>query len=291
MEVEAKARSPPPARETGNSPEKRPAEEPERPTKRTRTREDQARGRRMFGNILGTLRKFQDEDKSSKRTEAAKRREETSARIAEKLRSEANAHQELGDAERELRTLRIQVDNAGYVLGHREIAMRARHRTLQAASKYLFTASTPGAHDGTLFPTSPAPIAQRRSGPTPSLYFLPKELLPHQEEELKKRQESITHTIEEETDALERDQRAAKTKAEESDQRIIELEEKVRRLRATKDARRDRERERSPSPRARRSSGRERENLRSRSRSRSRSPSSHSYSAAPPLDDEMQVEY
>ncbi|BEJ11843.1 hypothetical protein CspHIS471_0203030 [Cutaneotrichosporon sp. HIS471] len=273
-----------------SNPEKRPAEEAGQPTKRARTREDQARGRRMFGNILGTLRKFQDEDKSSKRTEAAKRREETSARIAEKLRSEANAHQELGDAERELRTLRIQVDNAGYLLGHREIAMRSRHRTLRAASKYLSTTSTPGAHEGALFPTSPAPVAQRRGGPTPSLYFLPKELLPHQEEQLKQRQESIARTIEDEDDALQRDQRAAKTKAEESERRITELDDKVRRLRAAKDARRGSERERSPAPRTRRDSARERERERPRSRSRSRSRSRHSYSAAPPLDDHMEVE-
>lgn len=37
---------------------------------RTVAREDQARGKRMFGNILGTLRKFQDEDKNSKKSDA-----------------------------------------------------------------------------------------------------------------------------------------------------------------------------------------------------------------------------
>lgn len=44
-------------------------------TRRVRTarREDQARGKRMFGNILGTLRKFQDEDKNSKKSEAVSR--------------------------------------------------------------------------------------------------------------------------------------------------------------------------------------------------------------------------
>jgi hypothetical protein len=157
--------------------------------------------------------------------------------------------------------------------------MRARHRTLRAASKYLSTTSTPGAHDGALFPSAPAPTAQRRGGPTPSLYFLPKELLPHQEEQLRSRQEEIARTITDEEDALDRDQRAAKDKAADSERRIGELEDTVRRLRAVKDARRER------SPRRR-----ERDE---RPPSRSRSPSqmrSRSYSNAPPLDDEM-VEY
>jgi hypothetical protein len=75
----------PAANGRSTSPEKRPAEpEADKPvkcvqlvtfdgadTRRARTRgEDQARGRRMFGNILGTLRKFQDEDKSAKRSDA-----------------------------------------------------------------------------------------------------------------------------------------------------------------------------------------------------------------------------
>lgn len=34
------------------------------------TREDRARGKRMFGNILGTLQRFKKEDKSSRGSEA-----------------------------------------------------------------------------------------------------------------------------------------------------------------------------------------------------------------------------
>lgn len=64
--------------------EKRPAqEEPASPVKygspdsadrrRQRTAskgEDRARGKRLFGNLLGTLRKFQDDEKSSSKSEA-----------------------------------------------------------------------------------------------------------------------------------------------------------------------------------------------------------------------------
>lgn len=77
----------------------------------------------MFGNILGTLRKFQDDDKSKRTSEAARRREETSARIAAKIASETNAQHELVGTERELRTLRIATENAAYMLEHREIAV------------------------------------------------------------------------------------------------------------------------------------------------------------------------
>lgn len=179
--------------------------------------------------------------------------------------------------------------------------MSARHRALRSASRYLSTTSTPASSDGALFPTSPAPIAQRGSGTlggSTSLYFLPKVLLPHQEEALRAREEEIRRTIDDEEDQLERDQREAREKARENAEKMEELEAKVRGLRESKarggerggertrdELRRERER---PSARDR-DREHERESERESERKRSETPEQPPPRAR--ADDEMEVEY
>jgi molybdopterin-biosynthesis enzyme MoeA-like protein len=53
----------------------------------------------------------------------AKRREQVSERIATKIRSESNLHHEIQEAERELKTLRIQTDSTEAILKQKEIAV------------------------------------------------------------------------------------------------------------------------------------------------------------------------
>jgi hypothetical protein len=98
------------------------------------TREDRARGKRMFGNILGTLQRFKKDDKNLRTSDAvstflvwwtradeqAKKREELSERIATKLRSETNLHTEILEKEKELKGLRISTDSADFVIKHKE---------------------------------------------------------------------------------------------------------------------------------------------------------------------------
>ena len=100
------------------------------------TREDKARGKRMFGNILGTLQRFKKDDKNLRTSDAvglphrcrvlpkadnqAKKREQLSERIATKLRSETNLHTEILEKEKELKGLRISTDSADFVIKHKE---------------------------------------------------------------------------------------------------------------------------------------------------------------------------
>lgn len=94
-----------------------------RPRARDRKAEDSTRSKRMFGNLLGTLQKFKDDDGKSRGSEAAKRREQTSARIAERLRSETTKQHAIAETERELKALRVATESAVYVLKHKEIAV------------------------------------------------------------------------------------------------------------------------------------------------------------------------
>ena len=109
--------------------------------------EDKARGKRLFGNLLGTLQKFKNDDKSSRTSEAvgtaiwrevhslmwcqAKRREQVSERIASKLKSESTLHHDIAESERELKNLRIMTDSAEFVLKHKDAAVSNPESLLQ----------------------------------------------------------------------------------------------------------------------------------------------------------------
>lgn len=94
---------------------------------RTDTRkEDKARSKRLFGNLLGTLQQFQKDDKSSRKTEKVKRREQVAERIQAKIRTETTLHHDIAESEKELKTLRIQTESAEHILKHKTVAVSLR---------------------------------------------------------------------------------------------------------------------------------------------------------------------
>ncbi|WWD19069.1 hypothetical protein CI109_103527 [Kwoniella shandongensis] len=214
----------------------------EAPAKRARTdtkKEDKARGKRLFGNLLGTLQKFQKDDKTSRTSEAAKRREELSSRIANKLRSETNLQRDISDADKELKALKIATESAEYVLKHKEVALTARHAALRPVSKFLHTSKPPPApliFEASLLNPSPIPLAKgpsrdfAASHSRPPLYFLPKILTPSQEDTLRSRLANIDELISEEITALEKERttvietaKSNRTKMEEVSTKLAEL--------------------------------------------------------------------
>ncbi|WVQ81812.1 hypothetical protein IAT38_003939 [Cryptococcus sp. DSM 104549] len=192
----------------------RPAVEEEPAAKRPRTdvkKEDKARGKRLFGNLLGTLQQFKKDDKSSRVSEAAKRREEVAERIAKKLRSETKINHDINEADKELKSLKAQTEHAEFTLKQKDAAMSARHALLKPTSKFLHT-KLPLPHQLTYEPSllnpSPIPLAKgpAREPPAkadlPPLYFLPKIPLPHQETVIKDQIANITELISEEAASL-----------------------------------------------------------------------------------------
>nr|XP_019044694.1 hypothetical protein I302_06607 [Kwoniella bestiolae CBS 10118]OCF23624.1 hypothetical protein I302_06607 [Kwoniella bestiolae CBS 10118] len=202
--------------------------------------EDKARNKRLFGNILGTLQKFQKDDKSSRTSEAAKRREQVSSRIAAKLRSETTLHNEIAEAEREIKTLRINTESSEYILRHKEVALKARHDFLKPTSKFLYTALPPIEpliFETNLLNPSPIPFTKGPSREPPHgkelapLYYLPKILLPSQTSALKSRQANISEILTEETDSLAKEKERVQSDSITNKARIEELSEKLRDLR------------------------------------------------------------
>ncbi|OCF37941.1 hypothetical protein I316_00165 [Kwoniella heveanensis BCC8398] len=203
-------------------------------------KEDKARGKRLFGNILGTLQKFQKEDKSSRTSEAAKRREQVSERIAAKLRSESALRNEIADSEKELKSLRISTESSEYVLRHKEVALQARHEALKPTSKFLYTslpAPVPPIFDSHLLHPSPIPLVKGpgREPPhgkeLPPLYYLPKILLPHQKDALHTREVNIAEIISEESTAIVKEREEVISTAEKNRKRIEELSKRLSELR------------------------------------------------------------
>ncbi|OXB36773.1 hypothetical protein J007_03461 [Cryptococcus neoformans] len=220
----------------------RPEPESEQPApKRARSNaDDKGRGRRLFGNLLGTLQKFKTEDKSSRVTEAAKRREELSERITKKLQSETALNHDIQETDRELKTLRIATDTAEALWRQKDIALSSRHALLKPTAHFLHT-SLPLPHPPTfetnLLNPAPIPIS---TGPTrdppvksdlPPLYFLPKILMPHQDDLIKSQVANIDELISEEVAALAAEREQIRTTARENKKRMEELSAKLSELR------------------------------------------------------------
>ncbi|WOO84467.1 uncharacterized protein LOC62_06G007986 [Vanrija pseudolonga] len=227
-----------------------------RPT-RDRKAEDTTRSRRMFGNLLGTLQKFKDDDGKSRGSEAAKRREQTSARIAERLRSETTKQHAIAETERELKALKVAGESAVYVLKHKEIALEAQHSAMRTAARYLHTTAdnrTPLFE--VLIPAASLPLARgpgRGDKGLKALYFLPKVLLPHQEERLRAQAADADTAAADAGAALRTEKEEARAAAAANRERIAELGDKLHELKGKRgddssapprEEPRDRERER-----------------------------------------------
>ncbi|KAL1406892.1 hypothetical protein Q8F55_006304 [Vanrija albida] len=234
------------------SPRRTDGAEPDPAPKRARTdrkAEDKTRSRRMFGNLLGTLQKFKDDDGRSRGSAAAQRREQTSARIAERLRSETSKLHEIAEAERELKALRVGAESAAYVLKHKEIALAAQGASLRTAARYLATTAGAGTpvFEATLIAAAPLPLARgpARIERAKALYFLPKVLLPHQEERLRAQAADAERLESEAEAALRAEKDEARAAAAASRERIAELGDK---LHALKDKRKAEEGEGEAAP-------------------------------------------
>ncbi|XAO25683.1 hypothetical protein I312_104511 [Cryptococcus bacillisporus CA1280] len=232
----------------------RPEPEVEQPApKRVRSNaDDKGRGKRLFGNLLGTLQKFKTEDKSSRVTEAAKRREELSERITKKLQSETALNHDIQETDRELKTLRIATETAEAIWRQKEIALSSRHALLKPTAHFLHTALPlphPPAFETNLLNPAPIPLS---AGPTrdppvksdlPPLYFLPKILMPHQDDLIKSQVANIDELISEEVAALAAEREQIRTTAKENKKRMEELSAKLSELRKQVKTSKDKDRD------------------------------------------------
>lgn len=184
-----------------------------------------------------------------KLTPQAQRRAATQSRIAARLQTDAIQSSALLAAERELRT--VQTALAGDTFLDRQLAAEARHQLLESAKGYLSTTPSPplsraglgasaprhpsrnAAQPDQLFPGDLLPSAAVATAKGLSaLYFLPKVLLPEQEDTLRRQERDVADLIEREKSQIEGErERHAETRAAQ-EKKFRELRARVDELRA-----------------------------------------------------------
>ncbi|KAF9021625.1 hypothetical protein BDZ89DRAFT_231821 [Hymenopellis radicata] len=169
----------------------------EEPTKKTRPRLD----RKVFGLVLGTLQKASHEDKVHRASDAAKKRQQLETRLASKLRSETAVVRRKEDARRDKTTALRKEEEWGV----RDSVAKQRRKRLPLLAAFLCTAGDD---------------LQVKRGHPPPVYYLPKLLLPEQEDLLARRQQEAK-------DAAEREWAAFMAEKEAGIREIEELRRKV----------------------------------------------------------------
>ncbi|KIY67771.1 hypothetical protein CYLTODRAFT_375411 [Cylindrobasidium torrendii FP15055 ss-10] len=158
-------------------------------------------GGKMFGLVVGTLQKASREDKLLRASEAAKKRQLLESRLATKLQSETAVVRKKEDA-RKSKTTALRLEET---LGYKDSVAKFRRRRVPQLAGFLCTAGDD--------------LDVRRTHPPP-VYFLPKVLLPEQEEILARRRELAAEKSRRDWDSF-------KTQKEEGIAEIRDLRAKV----------------------------------------------------------------
>lgn len=155
----------------------------------------------MFGLVVGTLQKASREDKLLRASEAAKKRQLLESRLATKLQSETAVVRKKEDA-RKNKTTALRLEET---LGYKDSVAKFRRRRVPQLAGFLCTAGDD--------------LDVRRAHPPP-VFFLPKVLLPEQEDILARRREQAAEKAQKEWDSF-------RTQKEEGIAEIRDLRSKV----------------------------------------------------------------
>ncbi|POW11669.1 hypothetical protein PSTT_05119, partial [Puccinia striiformis] len=209
----------------------------EQPRKKLKlTDADKKRSARMFGSLMGTLSKFQDETSKTKQTEAAKRRAAVENRLQTKLKLEAESLHRLRACEAEETSLKQHVLRKTDELGHLSQLHKIKFANKLAFSHYLRTSDkmtssklipdeTDQNEPGDLKSTA---IYDRIIRPRQSIYWLPNKLLPEQKEFIDNQRRETREEVEEEQhqweeERLTKEEELEKLQAQ-RDKRLIEIQ-------------------------------------------------------------------
>ncbi|OAV91612.1 hypothetical protein PTTG_09399 [Puccinia triticina 1-1 BBBD Race 1] len=223
----------PPAGEQSSS--RPPESADQQPRKKLKlTEADKKRSVRMFGALMGTLSKFQDETSKTKQTDAAKRRAAVESRLQAKLKLEAEALHLLRACEVEEINLKQQVlrkaDELGYLSGLHTIKFANK----LAFSHYLRT-STSKKTDADQNEPHLTTYGRPRHSDQP-IFWLPHKLLPEQKELIEKQRMETQEEVEEEQHQWEEERLAKEEELEKlqahRDSRLAEIQTEKARARA-----------------------------------------------------------
>ncbi|GAA5860233.1 hypothetical protein JCM8547_003438 [Rhodosporidiobolus lusitaniae] len=256
--------TPPPAQP---SPPKRSAEEEEaeraekkRKLEKVKT-ESKARGNRMFGVMLGTLKRAKKEVSTVTSTEAGRKRAEMEQKLQEKLGKERREAKEKEEAGREARDLKNEIARTEEEVAVGDAIYRTRHNAKLDLAGFLCTTFTvpPPASSTTdlisppFLPKLPHAMSLRDPRASRPIYYLPRRLLPSQEDRIEDQIDAVKKALRKDRDAWDDEKKKKMDKVGEMRRKRDErLEESERREREERQKRRREEEEREDRERERR---------------------------------------
>ncbi|GAA94389.1 uncharacterized protein L969DRAFT_105179 [Mixia osmundae IAM 14324] len=157
------------------------------------------RSKRMFGVVMGTLSKFKED--TSKTTKATQKRSDFEQRLADKLRAEAQELAERNERAKRKRILKSAVTAKELEYDLIRAAYTRQNSDLISLAGFL-CASAPKASSSERYLLRPAPMpslpqATVLSSDSVAMYYLPKKLLPAQQEIIDKQKAEAARLVEE----------------------------------------------------------------------------------------------
>ncbi|GAA5941243.1 hypothetical protein JCM10213_007462 [Rhodosporidiobolus nylandii] len=229
-------------------------------------KESKQRGNRMFGVMLGTLQRAKKQVSSANTTEAGKKRAEIEEKLQEKLHKERRDAAEKEGREREAKELKLEILRREEEVAVGDSIFRTRHNAKLDLAGFLCTTFTLPPSATSNIPTGPSddippaflpklPHAMSLHDPRAPrpIYYLPRRLLPSQEDRIEDQIDAVKKEMRKERDEWEERKKGKLDKLEQArrkrDERFedierAEREERQRRRREEED-REDRERERA----------------------------------------------
>ncbi|GAA5857476.1 hypothetical protein JCM5353_002071 [Sporobolomyces roseus] len=241
--------------------------------------ESRKRGNRMFGMMLGTLKRAKEQVDTSVESDSMKKRLELEKKLKDKLDGERKILQLRSEREREVRDLKANIQKREEEIGSADAIYRVRHDAKYNLAGFLCTSfplpSPASTTDAISVPFSPRlPHSMHLTTPTSSsnrpIYYLPYRLLPSQEDRIEDQIDVVKKATRRDQDEW-KDLKAGKQK--EVRKLREELDDKVQEVGRLE--REDRQRKRREAEDREESEKKEREKRRkvSRETRRDRSPS------------------
>ncbi|GAA5845678.1 hypothetical protein JCM11251_003927 [Rhodosporidiobolus azoricus] len=236
--------------------------------------ESKARGNRMFGVMLGTLKRAKAQVSTVNKTDAGRKRAEVDEKLQEKLGKERREAMEKEGREREIKDLKWEVQRREEEIASADAIYRTRHNAKLDLAGFLCTTFTlppsstkpsvsstdpSNPHSSTSLSIPPAflpnlPHAMTLQNPSSSsnpstssaarpIYYLPRRLLPSQEDRIESQIDAVKSAMRKEREAWEEEKREKREEMGKKRERLEELQGQVERREREERQRRRREQE------------------------------------------------
>ncbi|EIW53898.1 uncharacterized protein TRAVEDRAFT_131947 [Trametes versicolor FP-101664 SS1] len=180
---------------------------------------ERKRGKTMFGLVLGTLKRAQNEDKERNASDAAKKRQLIEQRLQDKLRKETDSVRRAEEAKKD-KTIANRKEEE---LQLKDSIHKLRRTRLPLLSNFLLTSDVIPSGDSEE-PASINPLAPPPRTRPPPLYYLPAKLLPSQDAFLQRRKAEVKEAAEAEWEAFKTERAAGVEEINQLRQRVAEEE-------------------------------------------------------------------